>query len=368
LAPISNPQSSAIRIPQSALRVAFYISGHGFGHASRDVELILALLARQPAWRIAVRTSVPERLFAPLEGIGAVSLERVEADSGVAQIDSLRIDEEETARQAERFYSDFDRRIADEAAYLTTFKADLVVGDIPPLAFAAAARAGVPSVAVGNFTWDWIYSIYAAFDRVAADALPAMRSAYAATTHALRLPLHGGFAPMAAVTRDIPFIARRSSRNRADTRHALGLGADRPVVLPSFSAHGADLPLDRLAQDDRFVLIDPRRETPPGFVYQDLVAAADVVVSKPGYGIVSECLANGAALLYTSRGRWVEYDVFVEEMPRVLRCRYLPQEDLLTGHWAAAVEALMTQPPPPERPRVDGADVAADAIMNLVIG
>ena len=50
--------------------------------------------------------------------------------------------------------------------------------------------------------------------------------------------------------------------------------------------------------------------------YEDLVAAADVVVSKPGYGIVSECIANDTALLYTSRGRLIEYDVMVAEMPQ----------------------------------------------------
>ena len=30
--------------------------------------------------------------------------------------------------------------------------------------------------------------------------------------------------------------------------------------------------------------------------------AADVVVTKPGYGIISECIANDTAILYTSRG------------------------------------------------------------------
>ena len=39
-----------------------------------------------------------------------------------------------------------------------------------------------------------------------------------------------------------------------------------------------------------------------GFRYEDLVAAVDVVLTKPGYGIVSECVANDTALLYTSRG------------------------------------------------------------------
>jgi L-arabinokinase len=365
---MSHPQSSAIRIPQSALRVVFYISGHGFGHASRDIELILALVARHPSARVVVRTSVPECLFAPIAGVAGIELHQVETDTGMVQIDSLNIDEEETARRAARFYAKFEGHVAREAAYLTSFNADLVVGDVPPLAFAAAARARVPSVAVANFTWDWIYSIYPAFDRVAPDVLPTIRRAYALATTALRLPLHGGFEPMAAVTRDIPFIARQSRREPLETRRALGIAGGRPVVLPSFSAYGAALPLDRLATSDRFALIDPRREPPAGFVYQDLVAAADVVVSKPGYGIVSECAANGTALLYTSRGRFVEYDLFVEEMPGVLRCRYISQEDLLAGLWADAVDALLAQPTTPHRARVDGADVAADIIMNLVIG
>ena len=47
---------------------------------------------------------------------------------------------------------------------------------------------------------------------------------------------------------------------------------------------------------------------------------------------------------------------------------YIPQEDLLAGRWADHVEALLQQPPPPERPRVDGAEVAAEETLNLVIG
>jgi L-arabinokinase len=243
-----------------------------------------------------------------------------------------------------------------------------VVGDIPPLACAAAARAGVPSVALGNFTWDWVYSIYPAFDRFAADVIPAIRRAYATSTRALRLPLHGGFEPMAAVTRDIPFIARRSARDPADTRRQLGLAGDRPIVLPSFGGYGAGLPIEALRRSGSFTLIEPVREPPAGLLYQDLVAAADVVVSKPGYGIVSECVANGTALLYTSRGRFIEYDLFVEQMPRILRCRYISQEDLLAGHWADAVDALLAQPDPPDRPPVNGAAIAAEQIVNLAIG
>jgi hypothetical protein len=344
--------------------IVFYISGHGFGHASRQIELIRHIVAQRPDTRVIVRTSVPRWLFAPVSG-AAVDVHALETDTGVVQIDSLTLDEEATARQTAEFFAGFDRRVASEAAMIRGFGADLVVGDVPPLAFAAAERAGVPSVAIANFTWDWIYSLYPAFNRLAPELIPAIRGAYATAARALRLPLHGGFESMAAVTRDIPFIARRSSRDPADTRRLLGLPRDRPIVLPSFGRYGAGLPLDALRASRRFTLVEPPADLPGGLRYQDLVAAADVVVSKPGYGIVSECVANGTALLYTSRGRFAEYDVFVAGMPRYLRCRFLSHADLLAGRWADAIDALLSQPAPPHRAAVDGAAVAADEVFTM---
>jgi L-arabinokinase len=88
-----------------------------------------------------------------------------------------------------------------------------------------------------------------------------------------------------------------------------------------------------------------------------------VVVTKPGYGIVSECIANGASVLFTSRGRFREHEVFVREMPRVVRCRYISRDDLHAGRWTAGVEGLLQQPPPPSRPEINGADVAAAKIL-----
>ncbi len=59
-----------------------------------------------------------------------------------------------------------------------------------------------------------------------------------------------------------------------------------------------------------------------GLRYEDVVRAVDVVVTKPGYGIIAECLANDTALLYTSRGHFIEYDVLTRDAPRFLRTAY----------------------------------------------
>jgi hypothetical protein len=51
-------------------------------------------------------------------------------------------------------HRDADLLVAQEICFIKENKIDLVVGDIPPLGFEIVARAGLPSVAVTNFTCD----------------------------------------------------------------------------------------------------------------------------------------------------------------------------------------------------------------------
>jgi L-arabinokinase len=111
-------------------------------------------------------------------------------------------------------------------------------------------------------------------------------------------------------------------------------------------------------------LLDERKLYEDGFRYEDLVAAVDVVMTKPGYGIIAECVANDTALVYTSRGHFVEYDVLVREMPRWLRCGFISNQDLLAGCWQGALDTVLASPPPAESIGVDGAERAAEFILS----
>ena len=363
--------------------IALYVSGHGFGHASRQIEVINALLARRPSLALAVVSDASPRLFARTVR-GRITCVTRPCDTGVAQIDSLLFDATATIARAETFHRHLEARAADEAAWLRTTGVHLVVGDIPPLAFAAARAAGLPSVAIGNFTWDWIYAGFEEASSAPA-LLPAIRAAYRQATVAWQMPIGGGFGVFPQV-RDLPMIARHARHTPVQVRRALGLPEDRPLVLVSFGGYGAAGPrfelLDCLDRWGVVLVVEGGRTGTPlpaglleveedflyaqGFRYEDLVSAVDAVVTKPGYGILSECIANGTAMLYTSRGHFPEYDVMVAEMPRYLRCRFIEQEALLGGRWRRALESLLAQPPPPERLPTDGADVAAERLLDMI--
>ncbi len=377
-------------MPQS---VVFYVSGHGFGHASRDIEVINALIARRPDLEVHVRTYAPRWLF-DLTVDGRVTYERVECDTGVVQRDSLNPDLEATAVAARAFYEGFDARAAAEAAALRTIGPSLVIADLPPLGLAAAALAGVPVVAMGNFTWDWIYDGYARWFGSAAWIPPLIRDTHRFAEEAWRLPMHGGFEGFRRVV-DLPLVARRSRRRREEVRERAGFAMDDTVVLVSFGGFGLEsVGLEALAKLDGYRFIVTEGSLVPqgargagdatarhgnvlsvnehtwygeGFRYEDLVKAADVVVTKPGFGIIAESVANGAAMVYTSRGQFAEYDVLVEHLPKYLRCAFISNDDLLAYRWADAMAAALGAPPPPERPDTDGADFAADRALSYLV-
>jgi L-arabinokinase len=363
------------------LSIVFYISGHGFGHASRDVEVINAYGARggEP---IIIRSAVSADLLRRTLRVPCELLPGP-CDTGVVQTSSITQDDEATVAAALEFYRSFDQRVDADLAALSRRDVRLIVGDVPPLAFEVAARLGVPSVALANFTWDWIYETHPGFLPRGAAVVDRIRECYRQTTLALELPLSGGFGIFPR-REPVPLVARRPAQSRGRTRAFFQLPEDRPLALLSFGGYG--LPALDLARidcgGDWIIATTDRVTTPSGTLpdnvrlieesrfwggavrYEDLVAAADAVVTKPGYGIISECVAAGTAMLYTSRGTFREYDVLVAALPRILRARHIGHTDLLAGRWRAALEALLAQPDPPEHPPVDGADRAAEILVS----
>jgi L-arabinokinase len=305
-------------------------------------------------------------------------------DTGIVQASSLHHDDEATVRQTLAFYGDFEARVDAEIARLAGRHVRAIVGDIPPLAFATAARLGVPSVALGNFTWDWIYEAHPGFLPDGAGVLETIRDAYRQATHALELPFTCGFDVFRSVER-IPLIARRPTRPASEIRARFDLPPGGRVALLSFGGYGLpSLDLSSLDIPPGWTVVTTDRVSPGGdwppcvrsivegaffsgpCRYEDLVAAVDVVITKPGYGIIAECISTGTAMLYTSRGPFREYDVLVANLPRFVRSRFIDQSDLLAGRWRAALEALVEQPPPPERMAVNGADVVARRLAELL--
>jgi L-arabinokinase len=358
--------------------IVAYVSGHGFGHATRVGEVLRTVRELRPSLPITVVTSAPDWLYREVIP-GDFGFRSLECDVGLTQKDALVIDEEATLRRCQAFQAGFDARVADEAAFLQKAGARVVLGDVPPLAFAAAAAAGIDGIALANFSWDWIYAHIAARHQGLRAIADAAADCYRRAHLLLQLPFAGDLSAFPR-REPIPLVARRPRLNRQQARAILGED-DAPLVLLSFGGLGMPgLDLQALAglRSYRFVTTGEGSARPPnvraitgaglsaqGLGYQDLVGAADVVVTKPGYGIVSDAIGAGTRLVYTDRGDFPEYPILVAEMQDYLPCAYVSNPDLRAGRLGPALSAVLEaeRPAPPD---LDGARRAAKRLLEAV--
>jgi hypothetical protein len=335
-------------------------------------EVVGAWLAREPRARVALRATAPAWLFP--EADGRMTIDHVASDVGMVQPHGLAIDFGATLAALDRLEAGWDRRVAREAEWLRSIGADLVVGDVPPLAFAAAERARVPSVALANFSWDWIYGWYAQTDSRFAPHARRAAQCYETARLLLRVPLYADM-PAFRDTQDIGLIARRCPLSRDEARRSLGLPDGRPIVLLSFGGLGfRGIDAAGLAELSQFLFVatEPFASSASNLVaverrgldYTALLRAADVVLTKPGYGIVAASLVNGVRVLYTTREDFPETPILVRALEEHATAALVARADLRRGAIRAPLEALLDRPLVASRLPADGAERAAQAIAR----
>jgi L-arabinokinase len=155
---------------------------------------------------------------------------------------------------------------------------------------------------------------------------------------------------------------------RDEARRRLGLDG-RPAVLLSFGGSGfPGLRREALCHARGLAWLLPEDLAWPrlealGLDYPDVIGAVDVVVTKPGYGIVSDAVAAGTRLVYTDRGDFPEYPIMVRELPRWLAAVHVPRQELLAGRLEAPIARVLALPMPAP-PALDGAERAAGLLLE----
>jgi hypothetical protein len=309
--------------------VACFVTPHGFGHAARACALLEALAERMPL-AAEVFTTVPEWFFHDSLSV-PFRHHALRTDVGLVQRDALDEDLAGTVRELDAFVPRATAEAPRLAARLRELGCMAVLADVAPLGIAAAGAAGIPSVLVENFTWDWIYEAY---DGLAPGLRPhaaALGRWFAgAGLHVQTAPV---CRPAPGAIRVEP-VARRPRRRRDEVRRELGIEPGQRAVLVTMGGVGWDYAGlvagtgPRLP--DGVVLVVPGGAPAPRrlpwarllpfhstFYHPDLVAAADAVVGKLGYSTLAECWGSGVPFGYVPRPTFAESPVLARALEEV---------------------------------------------------
>ncbi len=278
------------------MRVGVICSAHGYGHVGRQLATVEALA--DAGQDVILVTAAPVDVVGDRPGVTVL---RRRVDVGIAQADSVTEDPERTRALWCEAVEGVDALVEDVRGL------DCAIVDVAPTALEACRRAGVPALAVGNFDWAWVYEHYPAL----AEFAPKMR-AWQSRHVGISLSPGPGLTGFARATPLSEPLARSVRPHRP-----AALAPRDAMVLVAFGGLGLANLGDRLPRlrGVRWVLTPPQaRVARKDIVYvaadearfPALLAAADVVYTKPGYGVLAEATLAGVRLCWMDRGAFPE--------------------------------------------------------------
>ncbi|KAF4358986.1 hypothetical protein F8388_015033 [Cannabis sativa] len=232
------PETDGVSASRNHLVFAYYVTGHGFGHATRVVEVVRHLI--MAGHDVHVVTGAPEFVFTSEVQSPRLFLRKVLLDCGAVQADALTVDRlASLEKYSQTAVAPRASILATEVEWLNSIKADLVVSDVVPVACRAAADAGIRSVCVTNFSWDFIYAEYVmAAGHHHRSIVWQIAEDYSHCEFLIRLP---GYCPMPAFRDviDVPLVVRRLHKSRKEVRKELGIEEDVKLAILNFGGQPA---------------------------------------------------------------------------------------------------------------------------------
>ncbi|KAI7989411.1 L-arabinokinase [Camellia lanceoleosa] len=356
---------------------AYYVTGHGFGHATRVVEVVRHLILA--GHDVHVVTGAPDFVFTTEIQSPRLFLRKLVLDCGAVQADALTVDRlASLEKYSETAVKPRDSILATEVEWLNSIKADLVVSDVVPVACRAAADAGIRSVCVTNFSWDFIYAEYVmAAGNHHRSIVWQIAEDYSHCEFLIRLP---GYCPMPAFRDaiDVPLVVRRFHKSRKEARKELGIGEDVKLVILNFGGQPAGWKLKEEYLPSGWLCLvcgaSDNTELPPNFIKlardvytPDVIAASDCMLGKIGYGTVSEALAYKLPFIFVRRDYFNE-EPFLRNMLEYFQGGVeMIRRDLLTGQWKPYLERAVSLKPCYEG-GINGGEVAARILQDTAVG
>lgn len=359
----------------SLYTIAYFITPHGFGHATRAAAVMQALSEIDPRIRFELFTTCPIWIFEDSLAHD-FGYHNVLTDIGMVQKSPLEEDPWATGQKLDEMLPFSRETVHRLAAEIKRLNCRLVICDIAPMGIAVARAAGLDSVLVENFTWDWIYQGYIQDAPQLTRHVDYLADIYRQADHHIQTyplcrPVEKAF--------KVPPISRATRNNRRQVRRRLNIDETDAMVLVSMGGvpDGFGF-LSKLPSDLDAVLVIPgsdgRASPHPkvrlldahcDFYHPDLMTAADALVGKAGYSTVAEACQSGLPFGYVRRPRSPESDVLEAFINRHLPCRPIAPQAYADGAWITGLAELLRQGK--RRPPLEnGAHRAAQYIYGLL--
>lgn len=326
--------------------IRYYISDHGYGHASRSIALIRGL-QRDMGAIISLRTHTSADFLS--QSLFECRIDKQKNDVGpIMDAATSSVDTIKTEKHIKTWLESWDNFVREETKYCLEHSVDLIISDITPQAFLVGKECGIPSVAVSNFTWDLIYS------ELFGDTCEVnlIRDAYTCADAALVLPLNE---PMSIFKKQqpVPLLTRPITIPRNDLRAYHHIEPYDKVVYVGSGLSVNMLPdcLDQLVESGYKILLSGNSHYTNDEVIhipsnatetQNYIGMCDLVVTKSAYSTVSEAIHAKIPLLIYHRDGIAEDSYIIDPVVSANIGKATTWSTINSGEWIADIPAIVS--------------------------
>lgn len=356
------------------MNYAFFISPHGFGHASRSLALMEALLVADDQAFFHLFTTVPEWFFKGVIG-EKFTYRHLACDVGFVQRDPFSSDFTATHKALADLLPFRSGQI--DAVCRQLAACSLAICDISPLGIFAGKRAGIPSVLVENFTWDDIYAFYSSRHPFLKEWIDLLQRSFSVAD------FHIQTEPLCRRNEGADLLVgpmgRRPEMGGAEVRRLLAIDKGQKIVLVSFGgfpwktpeveANAARFPdavfvvpadIGHIYRQGNVIFLPKQNEVS----HVAIVHAADALICKAGYSTLAEGYCAGVPVAAIVRDDYPESPALAAFVEYNMGGICLPFSSVMDGSWFTVVPKLLSQGRRPSRQSAAG-EVAAFLLDRL---
>ncbi len=308
------------------MRIALYVTSHGFGHASRVSALSQELI--KLGCDCYIVTDRPKFLF-PKETSFCHIFSRA-TDTGMIQ-DTWKVPSvKKTFTELRNLWQNKESIIQRESSFLKEKAIDLVIVDIPFLPIEAAKRLDIPVFAITNFDWYFNYVKLTDnnTDPEILSIIEEIKQIYSKCDESYILPFSNKDSVEALPRqKKCGNLAKSSISQRDKVCQQFDIDPNKKLALITFGGIMSDISyFSNLTNNKDYVFLtnspigkaDNIVLLPRDYDYSLLISSCDVVITKVGYSTLAETCAVGTYLCYATR------DNFPEDVPLVEELKHYP--------------------------------------------
>jgi len=357
-------------------RAAFFISPHGFGHAARASAVMAAMHEICPTIEFEIFTTIPlwffeESLSAPF------SYHFLLTDIGLVQDTPMHADLTKTIEHLDKFLPFEKPQIAQLAQIIDKLKCKLVICDIAPMGIMVAREAGIPSVLVENFTWDWVYQEYKSYNPRLNRHVDYLKTIFDSTDYHIQTEPICSYSSADLTTSPVSRTVKVPARQ---VREKLGIANDTRMVVITMGGVPAQFSfLNELSHQRDFCIVIPGGSNSlkingnlillphhSDFFHPDLIMASNAVVGKVGYSTLAEIYHTGVPFGYIMRPNFRESEILAAYIENQMNGIAIKEAEFQDGGWVSHLPRLLALPDI-KRNSPNGAEQIAGFLCNLLL-